>query len=66
MVQEWSEEYRLLWTSYLLASRFLLALFFFSKCQNQVRQTSVTGELSPAFFVFSPTELLSSALWQVL
>ena len=40
--------------------------FFFSKCQNQVRQTSVTGELSPAFFISSPSELLSSALWQVL
>ena len=64
MVQEWSEEYRLLGTSYLLVLRF--SLFFFSKCQNQVRQTSVTGELSPAFFVFSPSELLSSALWQAL
>lgn len=64
MVQEWSEEYRLLWISYLLASRF--SFFFFSKCQNQVRQTSVTGELSPAFFISSPSELLSSALWQVL
>lgn len=59
VVQEWSEEYRLLWTSQLLASRaskFYFILFHFSKCQSHVRQASVTCDqvLSPAFIASLP------------